>query len=189
MKVARILYPVRSLGPGNRLVIWTAGCKKKCRGCMSAELWNPDCGTDFKNSELTEIITKYASKHTVDGITISGGDPLEQPEELIGLVVGLKPVINDILVFTGFTLNELSETLSKEQFATIKENVSVLVDGRFEENNCDNNPLRGSANQKIYIFDSKVEPLYKEYCSVPHSVETRLFGTELLFVGIPKQEE
>ena len=189
MKIARILYPVRSLGPGTRLVIWTAGCKKKCKGCMSVELWNPDCGTDFKNSELTEIITKYASKHTVDGITISGGDPLEQPEELIDLVSGLKPVINDILVFTGFTIKELSEILGKEQFTTLKNNVSVLVDGRFEENNCDKNPLRGSANQKIHIFDHKVKSLYEEYCSVSHGVETRLLGPELLFVGIPKQEE
>lgn len=187
MNIARILYPVHSLGPGSRLVIWVAGCSKRCKGCMSAELQDHECGTDFNNWEIIEIIKKYASVNCIDGVTVSGGDPLEQPEELIDLLDGLKPFINDILVFTGFTLEEVEKRLSNEQVSAIKNTVSVLVDGRFEANNRDNNPLRGSANQRIHFFDLNIRPLYEEYCSGPHKVETRLIGHELLFIGIPKQ--
>ena len=37
--VARILYPVKVLGPGNRVGIWLAGCDHKCLGCSNPELW------------------------------------------------------------------------------------------------------------------------------------------------------
>ena len=189
MNIARMLYPVRSLGPGTRLAIWVAGCSKKCKGCMSAELQDPECGTYFSNWEIIEIIRKYASVNSIDGVTVSGGDPLEQPEDLIDLLTGLKPFINEILVFTGFTLEEAERRLNNDQISTIKNTVSVLIDGRFEEKNRDDNPLRGSANQKIHFFDPSIRPLYEEYCSVRHKVETRLIGHELLFIGIPKQEE
>jgi Organic radical activating enzymes len=154
---------------------------------MSAELQSPECGTKFNNRELIEIVKKYASVNSIDGVTVSGGDPLEQPDELIDLLAGLKPFINDILVFTGFTLEEAERRLNNDQISAIKNTVSLLVDGRFEEENRDNNPLRGSANQKIHFFDPSVRLLYEEYFSVPHKVETRLIGHELLFIGIPKQ--
>lgn len=38
MQIDRLLYPVHSLGPGNRLVIWVRGCKKRCFNCANPEL-------------------------------------------------------------------------------------------------------------------------------------------------------
>ena len=39
MYVDRVLYPVISLGPGNRLCIWVSGCNARCNGCANPELW------------------------------------------------------------------------------------------------------------------------------------------------------
>ena len=38
LSIARIYYPVKTLGPGNRIGIWTAGCPRRCSGCISPEL-------------------------------------------------------------------------------------------------------------------------------------------------------
>ena len=42
MYIARILYPVKVLGPGNRIGIWFAGCHHRCKGCSNPELWKVD---------------------------------------------------------------------------------------------------------------------------------------------------
>ena len=39
MNVARILFPVQVLGPGNRIGIWLCGCNRACKGCSNPELW------------------------------------------------------------------------------------------------------------------------------------------------------
>ena len=41
MNVARILYPVKVLGPGKRIGIWLCGCDRECFGCSNPELWEP----------------------------------------------------------------------------------------------------------------------------------------------------
>ena len=42
MYVARILYPVKVLGPGNRIGIWVSGCNHRCKGCSNPELWKQE---------------------------------------------------------------------------------------------------------------------------------------------------
>lgn len=55
MQIDRLLYPVHSLGPGNRLVIWVRGCKKRCFNCANPELqfFNP------KSEISMPIIKRY----------------------------------------------------------------------------------------------------------------------------------
>ena len=63
-------------GPGVRYVVFFQGCPHKCKGCQNPETHDPVSGEEVYISELTDEIrnTRY-----IDGITISGGEPLMQP--------------------------------------------------------------------------------------------------------------
>lgn len=57
MQIDRLLYPVHSLGPGNRLVIWVRGCKKRCFNCANPELqfFNPKSGNIYANNKRYDM--------------------------------------------------------------------------------------------------------------------------------------
>lgn len=162
MNIARILYPVQVLGPGNRIGIWTVGCHRACPGCSNPELWEPQPKYEVSVSELMAIIKTIADKHTVDGFTISGGEPMNQPEELEKLITGLREISPDILVYSGYTLEELQRS-EMEAIQSVLAQISVLIDGAYIEDLNDNSLLRGSSNQQIHILNHDLEGLYSRY--------------------------
>lgn len=103
MLLARMITPITTLGPGNRVGIWTQGCTKRCKGCMSGELQTFDQTKDIPVDLLISIIVSEARRNKCRGITISGGDPLEQSEQLYFLLKGLRSFFTDVLVYTGYT--------------------------------------------------------------------------------------
>lgn len=108
MQIARILSPVHSLGPGDRVCLWTQGCKKRCKGCISPEL-QPYSGNEIDEDLLAKILIQVARKNNCTGITISGGDPLEQSQALLKLLTLLRNEFDDILVYTGFELQDIQD--------------------------------------------------------------------------------
>ena len=107
MYAARILYPVKTLGPGDRVGIWLCGCSHGCPGCSNPELWS--CGEQFRitRERLLQLVGSIAQGAEVNGFTITGGDPLEQSEELALLLPELRKISGDILVYTGYTMQQL----------------------------------------------------------------------------------
>ena len=86
MYVARILYPVRVLGPGERIGIWFEGCCHHCEGCSNPELWQQRPEHRVEPGVLEHMLRKIAAEHPVDGFTLTGGDPFYQPEALEALL-------------------------------------------------------------------------------------------------------
>lgn len=99
LSIARIYYPVKTLGPGNRIGIWTAGCPRRCSGCISPELQRAEAGREMTAEEILRLLA--AITDPVDGITISGGEPFARPEPLSRLMRALAKRWEDILIFTG----------------------------------------------------------------------------------------
>ncbi len=161
MLVKHIHYPVTCLGPGNRVGIWTVGCRHRCKGCISQNLWDFD---ESKRVSIVDIINKVSEyrAHNPDlGITISGGDPFMQ-EDLPDLLQQINTLgIDDVLIYTGFTLEELLQKFPEfeERYAKY---IGVLIDGRYVEELNDNKPLRGSSNQRILFFNQSLISLYQE---------------------------
>lgn len=155
MYVARILYPVEVLGPGKRIGIWFCGCPHKCKGCSNPELW--EFQEKYKTSleAIITLIETIAKEHQVDGFTITGGDPMYQADDLQKLIMHLCKISSDILVYTGYEIEELP----KEYL----HNISVLIDGKYIEERNNNCILRGSDNQRIFILNTDVHKKYNEY--------------------------
>lgn len=190
MLIDRILYPIHALGPGKRLCIWTVGCTKRCLYCSNSELWRADKSKDIPLKDLISIIQNVSSRHQIDGITITGGDPLEQKDELLKLLPSLKVITNDILVYTGFTYRQLKEQLPCEELDLLCSMMGVLIDGKYEhELNCEDCALRGSSNQNIYYFDEGLKPKYEAYMKQQGRIIQNVFsGERVVSVGIHNKE-
>jgi len=164
MNIARILYPVEVFGPGHRIGLWLCGCNRACKGCSNPELWQRRPEFELPVSDIMTLIRKIAVSHPVDGFTISGGEPMDQSEELAILLMQLSSISNDILVYSGYTLSELrAKTSSSVNMAL--HSIAVLIDGQYIEDLNDNSLLRGSANQNIHVLNPAFDSLYKEYLS------------------------
>ena len=191
METARMIFPVTTLGPGNRLALWTVGCKKHCEKCINPELWEGDSTRNVDVVELALKVAKVFETNNVDGITISGGDPLEQKDDFLRLIGLFHPICHDILVYTGFTMREIQELWQEDEIELLNENVGVLIDGRYihelNDNRC---PLRGSQNQVINYFDESLRGTYQKYCNdIGRKLQSFHYSNGSIFVGIHNREE
>lgn len=181
MYIARILYPVKTLGPGNRIGIWFCGCRRRCKGCSNPELWEFDEKYRAKLSDVLKLIHKISDNNPVDGFTISGGDPMEQPTEFSMLLEEIKNISDDILVYTGFSIEEISKDRLK--------NITVLIDGEYKEELNDNSILRGSSNQRIHILSKKHKEKYEKYVKTEtNKIQNFTTKDGVVSVGIHKPD-
>lgn len=185
MQIDRVLYPITTLGPGNRLVIWVIGCSKHCRNCANPELWHADPAKETDAEELFHAIRRALDEERIDGVTITGGDPLEQMAELNRLLPLLKSLTDDILVYTGYTVEEVREALPESEWQALQTYVSVLIDGPYvDELNDGRCPLRGSTNQRLIFFDAAKQAIYAPYLEQGRTVQNVFYGSGMISVGI-----
>lgn len=184
MYVARILYPVKVLGPGNRIGIWFTGCGHRCKGCSNPELWNMDEKYYITIQQVEALIRNIEKSNSVDGFTLTGGDSMEQSEEVADLLERIKDISQDVLLYTGYKKNEL-ETYSQKK---LMKNVAVLIDGEYQEDLNNNVFLRGSSNQMIYILKERYRKKYEEYLEGNHNeIQNFMINNEVVSVGIHKK--
>jgi anaerobic ribonucleoside-triphosphate reductase activating protein len=188
MRIARILYPVEVLGPGKRIGIWVCGCRRRCPDCANPELWALDEKRQIDMETLFSMLAAIWQKHPVDGVTISGGEPFLQTEELDQLVAFLRRETDDILLFTGYRKATLQKRKRlREPTRRILETVAVLVDGPYIREQNNGHPLRGSQNQHISYRDAQIQKKYETYLSEQegtHRVQNFLTHDGMIAVGI-----
>lgn len=185
MQIERTLMGIRALGPGSRMAVWVNGCEKSCPGCISPALQKKNPNNEC---DVEEYFSQF-SYEGCDGVSISGGEPFLQADELCRLVTFLKNRgIDDILVYTGYTIEEL-KAKNDSAINLILEKIAVLVDGPYvESENDDTSNLAGSKNQRIHILNTAFEKRYADYISDKREVQVFDFGNYVLAVGIPTKE-
>jgi len=186
MYIARILYPVEVLGAGKRIGIWFAGCPHRCRECSNPELWEKNQRYSVTCENVTELIRKIAHENHVDGFTITGGEPFYQPSALNALTESLSCISDDILIYTGYTIEELVSFGSCD-IEKVLERISVLIDGRYIPELNKNYTLRGSGNQRIHILNEKYRDLYNKYLESENKIQNFTIGNSIVSVGIHKR--
>ena len=164
-------------GPGKRFVLWTQGCSKGCLECFNPETWSTNIYKELSPIELFHIIQNFE----VDGITISGGDPLEQEDELLELLMLLSTMRlrKGVILFSGFTRAEISRDPIREKCLSY---IDVLVDGRYEKNLKVDFSLRGSSNQEFYFFSNKIS---SDELSFDQEIEISYLDGDIMMTGFP----
>lgn len=131
-------------GPGIRLTVFFQGCVHHCLNCHNPETHDLNGGYLIDSDE---IIQKVKNNPLLDGITLSGGDPLLQVEGVIELSKKCKELGLNVVCFTGFTYEELTKF---SKFDSLIENIDYLIDGRYVDSLRDLSlKYRGSSNQRI----------------------------------------
>ncbi|MFJ3527544.1 4Fe-4S single cluster domain-containing protein [Streptomyces sp. NPDC090132] len=150
-------FPLETLGPGRRLGIWLQGCPLACAGCMSRHTWAPHGGEPVDVETLLDL-WRAALADGAEGLTVSGGEPLDQPVALAELLRGAARLRSahprhgsaadglpaDLLVYTGYEESELDAV----RHAALA-HADAVVTGRFRISEPTRLVWRGSANQRL----------------------------------------
>ena len=137
-------------GPGKRLLLFTQGCSLHCKGCVNKHLWQFGVGANITVEEVLELC------QDVEGITLHGGEPLDQSEGVLEIVKALKSAGKTVILFTGYQYKELSKSSQKRVWSLS----DLVVSGRYVESKRNIYlQFRGSTNQRVYRHKGK----YKDY--------------------------
>lgn len=120
----------------------------------------------------------------IEGITVSGGEPFDQPEAVTILLGEFKRHGRNTWVYTGYTIEEL---VARDEPAVdnLLACCDVLVDGPYQEGNGDALRFRGSANQRIIHLTDAI-PAERINSGGEVRVDVTLDSNgRLVLVGIP----
>ena len=183
-------FPVTVLGPGRRIGIWLQGCSIHCPGCVSQDTWASDPERAMTVARLLSWC-KATSQNGLDGITISGGEPFDQPQALAALLDALHQWRHsagldfDILCYSGYPLTTLQKRHAK---------LLARLDALIPEPYVDTLPLshlwRGSQNQPLIALSPLGELRYAPYIEAlaeafTKRIQIQLDGERLWSIGIP----
>lgn len=149
MNVGQINYHDVANGPGIRVAIFVTGCTLACEGCFNAELQDRNAGRPFTLADHAKIIDTLGKPY-IAGITLLGGDPMQNTKGLVPLVQDIRKEFGtkkNIWCFSGYTWEEIQHIRSRKQLADM---CDILIDGQFKQPLHRHDLLwRGSSNQRI----------------------------------------
>lgn len=144
MRVASYITESIVDGPGLRLTVFVQGCPHRCPGCHNPQTHDFEGGREMTVEELTRI---YGENPLLDGLTLSGGEPMCQPGACAALARGVRALGGNVWVYSGYTYEEILADPAKKE---LLDAADVLVDGPFLESQRSLELLwRGSANQRL----------------------------------------
>jgi anaerobic ribonucleoside-triphosphate reductase activating protein len=191
--LTRAHFPVTALGPGVRLGLWVQGCTLACPGCIAKDTWDPATGVPVEVEELLADVRR-AIGEGAHGITVSGGEPMQQARALTALLRGVRELSTltavpfDILLYTGYELSELDN--AQRETAALAD---VLITGRYAVTAPTRLIWRGSANQRMHLQTPLAEARYLSYVDYepdapPIQIETDPEGNAW-WVGVPNHPD
>lgn len=151
LRIFRRESPVHVLGPYARAVIWVQGCAFHCPNCIVPESW------DFAGGFSVEIasLAEWICDQNVEGITLSGGEPMSQARPLCELIdqVRMRRDVG-VLCYTGFALAHLRARGDSQQKSLLSR-IDLLIDGVYLAEGHADLLWRGSRNQNLNLLTSR----------------------------------
>jgi anaerobic ribonucleoside-triphosphate reductase activating protein len=143
----------RANGPGARAVLWVQGCSLGCPGCFNPQT-HPWAGGEVVL--VDDLLARLAALGGIEGITVSGGEPLQQRPALLALLRRVrKETALSVLLFTGYRWEEVRAMPQAEALLAC---VDVLLAGRYDARQHLARDLRGSANKTVHFLTGRYTP-------------------------------
>ncbi len=151
LRIHQFLPQSRVNGPGVRAVLWVQGCSLGCPGCFNPQTHSFDSG---ELVPIDDLLARLAAlEGTIEGLTISGGEPLQQRLPLLRLLRRVRQETNlTTLLFSGFTWAEIQQMPDTKALLA---GLDVLIAGRYEAGKRLARDLRGSANKSVHFLTSR----------------------------------
>ena len=186
LQVHRMLPRVITLGPGLRLALWVQGCFRRCPGCITPDSRPLDGG---RQQTVSEIAAAFLREPGHEGITISGGEPFLQAGALCRLIDLIREQRDcGVIVYTGYTLEELQESGAPEDAAELLRRTDLLIDGPYIRELNDDASLRGSSNQRVICLTERYRNDIGLYgVKDRRDIEIRWTQDGLFIAGIPSK--
>lgn len=172
-RYAGIEYDDIANGIGLGAVFFTQGCPHQCPECQNPQTWSKDGGKEFTNAVLDQLFQYYENIPYARRLTMSGGDPLANPELTYYIVSKFKELYPDktVWLYTGYKIEHLDDKgvilatttiINGKRFKCVDtvpfgdviykiiKMCDVVVDGQFEIDKRDITlQFMGSSNQRI----------------------------------------
>jgi anaerobic ribonucleoside-triphosphate reductase activating protein len=178
LRVHRFLPHSRANGPGARAVLWVQGCSLGCPGCYNPRTHSVSGGEAVAVAELLARLVALGDE--VEGLTVSGGEPLQQRPALLELLRGVRrETALSVLVFTGFRWEEVQRMPEADELLA---RIDVLIAGRYEAERHLARGLLGSANKTVHLLTGRYTLADLE--AVPPAEVVIAPGGEVVLSGI-----
>ena len=182
LNVAEICPATRTLGPGQRFVLWVQGCCFRCPGCVSPD-WIPQKQANLIDPQ--QLATTILSVPGIEGLTVSGGEPMLQANALSELFTYLRQQRDlSIICFTGFTLVQL-RAKDDPHLNRVLALIDVLIDGQYISELNDNKGWRGSSNQIVHHLSKRHLSEASLFTDRKRDVEIHVREESALMIGVP----
>lgn len=213
MFVDRIYFPVTTLGPGERVVVWTCAARMRCPGCANPELWETRPEAAIEPARLAAVLNDLAGRTGAHRITFTAAirwnrrrpsppcsrlsaPPSTTSSSTPATPSGSSPPCPNYRKAcfpsppprnqaAGGLPNEGSAGAAPSAHPEDAPLIDVLIDGPYVEAENDGVcALRGSTNQRVIVLNPALETLYHEEMQKPRSVQNAVFDGRAISIGI-----
>ncbi len=185
--INRLHFPVTSLGYGRRAAVWFQGCSIRCPGCVSRDTWTAEPHHVVPVVEvLSWLLPRLAQ---ADGLTLSGGEPFDQPEALRTLLQSVRANFSgDILVYTGHAWSGIERD---HPWLRADGSADVVISEPYLAGAPSKLIWRGSDNQRVRLLTPLGHERYGDTVDQQPWPETRTLDVcvgenEIWMAGIPR---
>ncbi len=184
LNVAALCSKSHVNGPGTRSVIWVQGCHKRCLGCINLHM------QPFKAAEFYDprkLANQLCQITETNGITLSGGEPFEQPRACGILAETAKKQGKTVMAFSGYEYDQLI-TWQNPHIQHFLGQIDMLICGPYKQKlACESRLWQASSNQTVHFLTDKMETFlpWKDQ----EAVEFNVKGDDLIFTGFPETED
>lgn len=184
-------FPVNGLGPGRRIGLWFQGCSIRCKGCVSLDTWGLRPETTVDANQVVAWCQAHLHEGA-NGITVSGGEPFDQPEGLLYILEQLRGCADrekvkpfDVLCFTGLHFSNV-----EKNHPGILSLLDAIVSEPFLQSSPTNKYLCGSENQVLRILSEKWRTRYhadRSENTLKKHIDISVFLNSVYLSGIPRE--